>query len=308
MGRTDVGFELGGARLAAWHYRAAGAGRRPCVVLAHGFAGTRPARLGAYAERFAAAGLDALVFDYRGFGDSGGAPRQVLDIAAQRADWRAAVAFARGLPDVDPDRVALWGTSFSGGHVLVVAAADPGIAAVVAQAPFVDGAATLARVPPATTARLTAAALRDVRAARSGAPPVTVPAVGPPGSVAFITTPDAEPGYRALFAPGEPWVNAVAARVALRIGLDRPIRAAPRVRCPLLVCVCDDDVVTPPEPAARAAGRAPRGELRRYHGGHFDIYVPPLFERAVADQTAFLTEHLLGARAAVAAPLAPAAV
>ncbi len=295
MDRENVTFTVAGDRLAAWRYRPAGAGPHPCVVLAHGFAGTRLARLGAYAERFAQAGLGALVFDYRHFGDSEGEPRQLLDIRRQKEDWRAAIACARGLEGVDPGRIALWGTSFSGGHVLAVGAEDPRIAAIVAQTPFVDGAVNLRIIPPATLAKVTAAGLRDERAARRGEPPVTIPAVGPPGSVGVMTSPDAEPGYRALFAPGDDWVNAVAARIALRVGLYRPITAAKRIGCPLLVCICNEDVVTPPAAAAKAAARAPRGELRRYPGGHFDIYVPPLFERAVADQTAFLARHLLGA-------------
>ena len=82
--------------------------------MAHGFSGVRDQRLDAYAERFAAAGLACLVFDYRHFGDSGGQPRQLLDIGRQLDDWRAAIAFARSLEEVDGDRIGLWGTSFSG--------------------------------------------------------------------------------------------------------------------------------------------------------------------------------------------------
>ena len=111
-------FDSHGVSCAAWLYRPE-AGERssavPCVVLAHGFAGTREARLDAYAERFAQAGMAALVFDYRNFGASGGEPRQLLDIGLQLEDWKAAVAFARSLEGIDPERVALWGTSFSGG-------------------------------------------------------------------------------------------------------------------------------------------------------------------------------------------------
>src|ERR1035441_8186503 len=109
--------------------------------MAHGWTGVREQRLDAYAERFAAAGLAALVFDYRHFGASGGEPRQLLDIGRQLADWRAAIAYVRGLEGIDPERIALWGSSFSGGHVIELAARDHRIAAVVAQMPFVDGAA-----------------------------------------------------------------------------------------------------------------------------------------------------------------------
>ena len=102
--------------------------------MAHGLSAVRDQRLPAYAERFAAAGLGVLLFDYRHFGASGGEPRQLLDIGRQLADWRAAVAYARARFD----RVALFGSSFAGGHVLAVGT-DPGIAAVVSQCPMTDG-------------------------------------------------------------------------------------------------------------------------------------------------------------------------
>ena len=96
--RDEVTFDSWGERCAAWRYRPDGAGDRttPCVVMAHGFSGTREDGLAPFAERFAAAGLAALVFDYRGFGDSGGEPRQWLDVRRQRQDWAAAIAFVRG--------------------------------------------------------------------------------------------------------------------------------------------------------------------------------------------------------------------
>ena len=101
--------------------------------MGHGFSGTRDLGLHAYAQRFAVAGLAVLVFDYRHFGASGCPPRQMVHGARQQEDYRAAVRFARGLEGVDPSRIALWGTSFSGSHVIAIAATDPRIAALVAQ-------------------------------------------------------------------------------------------------------------------------------------------------------------------------------
>jgi cephalosporin-C deacetylase-like acetyl esterase len=144
--RSDVTFASGGLECAAWLYRPDTEGRLPLVVMAHGFSATRELRLDAYAERFCAAGLGALAFDYRHFGASAGEPRQLLDIAKQQDDCRAAVGYARALDWVDPDRVALFGTLFSGGHVLVIAAGDRRIAALVSQCPFADGLASLPRM------------------------------------------------------------------------------------------------------------------------------------------------------------------
>jgi pimeloyl-ACP methyl ester carboxylesterase len=301
--REDLSFASGDDTCAAWLYRPAGAADGdavPCVVMAHGFSATRGDRLPAYSERFAQAGFAVLLFDYRHFGDSTGAPRQLLDIGRQQADYRAAIAFARALPGIDPARIGLFGSSFSGGHVVVVAAGDPSIAAVVAQAPFADGIPTVRAAPAANIARGALEGVADQLGALLHRPPRTIPAVGPPGSFAVMTAPEAQPGFDRMVAPDSPWRNEVAARVMLRVGLYRPVRSAARVACPLLVCVCDDDATTPPGPALKMAELAPQGELVRYPIGHFDVYFDDGFERAVSDQTSFLERHL----ARVAEPLA----
>jgi uncharacterized protein len=137
--RVDVRIPSDGEELAAYLYRPSGGDDPvPCVVMAHGFSATRDDGLPDYAEAFADAGFAVLLFDYRHFGASTGLPRQLLDIGRQQDDYRAAVQWARHAEGIDPDRIALWGSSFSGGHVLTVAAADPRIAAVIAQAPYTD--------------------------------------------------------------------------------------------------------------------------------------------------------------------------
>lgn len=293
MSREEVRFRSGDAECAGWLYRPASAdGDVACVVLAHGFAGIKEARLDAYAERFAAAGYAALVFDYRHHGESGGEPRLLIDIGRQHEDWRAAIAYARGLEGVDADRIAVWGTSFSGGHVLVIAAEDPRLAAVISQAPHMDGIATLRAAGPANLWRMTVAGLRDLASGLAGRPPRSMPVVGPPGTLAAMNSPDAEPGYKALIPHGHPWPNRFIPRAILNLPGYRPVRRARRVSAPLLVQVMSDDVVTPPEPARRAAAAAPRGELIEYPGGHFDVYVGEPFERAVSDQIAFLDRNL----------------
>jgi alpha-beta hydrolase superfamily lysophospholipase len=292
MDRSDVTFRSGDDTCAAWLYRPDGDGRYPIVVLAHGFGALRDGRLWAYGERFAAAGLAALVFDYRHFGASGGTPRQLLDVPRQLDDYRAAVAFARGLDGIDPERVVLWGTSFSGGHVAVLAAEDDRIAAAISQGPFLDGIWALRAAGPRNILRLTVAGLRDEAARLVGRPPYMLPIVGPPGTLAAMNSPDAEPGYRAMFPPDVQFRNEVAARIGVRIAAYRPIRHAAKIACPWLVCVADGDVITPPQPALKAAGLAPRAEARRYAGRHFDIYDGELFELVVADQLEFLERHL----------------
>src|SRR4029077_8709976 len=141
----DICIPSRGEQLAAYLYRPDSAqGDVPCVVMAHGFSATRDDGLPAYAEAFRDAGFMVIIFDYRHFGASTGEPRQLLDIGRQIDDYRAAVTYARQLDGVDPARIVVWGTSFSGGHVFVLGATDPNIAAVIAQAPFTEGIPTLA--------------------------------------------------------------------------------------------------------------------------------------------------------------------
>jgi dienelactone hydrolase len=298
--RSDVAFDSAGLRCAAWLYRPIAAAVQgsvastPCVVMAHGWTGVREQRLDAYAERFAAAGLAVLVFDYRHFGESEGEPRELMSIRRQLEDWAAAIAYARALPGIDAERIALWGTSFSGGHVLAMAQRDHRVAAVVAQTPFIDGAKLLAFIGPRRALMLTREGLRDGLRALMRRPPHMIDAVGPPGSVAAMTSPDAEPGFRALDPEASTWRNRGTARVLLFVGNYRPGTKVGRISCPVLYCVADDDAVTPAKPALDAAERTPRAEVKRYPIGHFDIYVGAGFERAIADQVEFFVRTLLG--------------
>jgi dienelactone hydrolase len=301
MNRSDVTFRSGGDECAAWLYRPDGGGPHPFVVMAHGFSATRELRLDAYAERFCAAGIGALLFDYRHFGASGGEPRQLLDVGRQHADYHAAIAHARSLDRVDADRVALFGSSFSGGHVIAVGAQDPRIAAVVSQCPFTDSLASLPKLGPVNMAKGTAAGLLDLAGSLAGRPPRYIPAVGPPGSFAVMTTPDAEPGMRAVVPAQTLWENRVAARIAVRIATYRPGRSAARLNCPALFCVCEQDSVAPSSAALKYAASAPRGEVKTYPIGHFEIYLGEWFDQAVTDQAEFLVRHLLGGDGAGAA-------
>jgi len=285
MQRTDLEFPAAGETCAAWLYRPDGvSAETPVVVMAHGLSGTRRDRLGPFAERFAEAGLAALVFDHRGFGDSGGEPDR-FEPRRQLEDWRAAIAFARSLPGIDGERVATWGSSMGGGNALAAAAGDHRVAAAVSQVPFLDMRRQARRSPPRVVARMLLAAARGE----------TLPAVGSPSEAAFINAPGAEDGWRAVVAGGEDsrWRNRVSARWLAGTPYNAARHAA-RLHCPWLVCVGDADRVARPGPAIAAARRAPHGELRVYPGvDHFDVYEGPDHEAVVADQLEFLRRHLL---------------
>lgn len=293
--REDTTFRSHGTSCAAWLYRPDEVEAAPIVVMAHGFGAVRGMRLDAYAERFAQAGFAALVFDYRGFGDSDGRPRQVLSVPMQHEDWRAAVAHARTLTGVDTSRVVVWGTSFAGGHVLHLAAEDHDLAAVIAQVPHVSGPAAVRSVPVRISVRLILAGLRDAIGAALGRPPHRVPAVGRPGEIAMMTAPDAWPLVQRLVAADLARFereNVVAARIALLMATYSPGRRAGRITAPTLVQIALKDVVTPVEVAKRAAARIPGAEVRTYDCSHFEPYLDPYFDSVVGDQIDFLTRAL----------------
>lgn len=286
-GRQDIVFDSGDGRCSGWLYPAEGGEAAPCVVMAHGFGACKEGRLDAFAERFVEAGMAALVFDYRHFGDSTGQPRQLIDIKRQHEDWQSAVAHARALDGVDPERIALWGSSLSGGHVIWVAAHDRRVAAVVSQVPHTSGPATMKETGPVRLARMTLSGVRDEIGTLFGRV-YRMPIVGPPGSSAAMTTDDADTAYPGMYPNDFDFRNSVPARIALRLGSYSPGGKAAKVGCPLLVIVGESDTVTPPKPARRAVGRAPRGELLSFDGAHFDIYRGPRFEWAVDRETEFL--------------------
>jgi pimeloyl-ACP methyl ester carboxylesterase len=286
MDREEVEFGSRGDRCAAWLYApAGGAAPAPAIVLAHGLSGTRRDGLGPFAAGFAAAGIAALVFDHRGFGDSGGEPDR-FEPRRQLEDWRAALAFVRRAPGVDPDRVATFGSSMGGGNALAAAARDRRVAAAVSQVPFLDMWTQAHRSPPRVVSQMLLAASRGRH----------LPAVGQPHEAAFINAPGGESGWRHVVANGEDsrWRNRVSSRWLLGPPF-RPIRQARRLHCPWLVCVGEADRVAKPGPAIAAAARAPLGELRSYPGvDHFDVYDGPAHAAVLADELAFLRRHLLG--------------
>ncbi|MBX3189207.1 MAG: alpha/beta hydrolase [Labilithrix sp.] len=296
MAREDVRIPTrDGLSLGAWFF-GGGDGRRPCVIMAHGFGATRACGLSKFAERFQAAGMHVLVFDYRFFGDSDGEPRQLLSVRTQLEDWASAIAHARGHADVDPDRVALWGTSYSGGAVVVAAARDGRVAAISSLVPMMDAQAVARdmRRVEGWSWMLRAAWRAIVDATRSffGMEPLRIRIVGPPGSAAAITAPGAESAYLALVGPD--WVNAVCARIMLTGGTFRPVLHVAKLPCPLLVQIGERDQVVPVDAAERAASLAKeKATVLKYPADHFDVYEGELFERAVADELAFFERHLL---------------
>ncbi len=297
VAREEIRFASGDGHCAGWLHPASRRGKLggedgvPCVVMAQGFGGIADAGLPAFAERFAKTGMAVLGFDYRHFGDSSGEPRQLVNTGRQHEDVQAAVEAARASDGIDAERVALWGWSNGGGHVVWAAARDPRITAVVAQNPHASGPATLRQLEPLRAARMTAAGLRD-RAASLLGRVHHMPIVGAPGETAALAGNDAATLYPEMHPKGSEMRNETPARIMLTYGAYSPGRDAKRVSCPMLVMVAEGDEITPPAPAKQIAERAPNAELLTFEGGHFDIFRGRTFEWAAEAQTDFLRRHL----------------
>ncbi|MFH1136608.1 MAG: alpha/beta hydrolase [Pseudomonadota bacterium] len=294
--RKEVGFVVHGARVHAWLYWPEKASLPvPCIVMGHGLGGTKECGLAKYAARFREAGFAVLVFDYRYFGESGGEPRQLVRVSDQLEDWAAAVAYARGLKDVDQRKVALWGSSLGGGHVIVTAARDHQIACAAAQCPGLDGEAsalaTFKRIGLGKTLRFVVHGQRDMVRSWLGLSPHLVPLVGPAGSVACIADSDAFELFGLIVPPG--FINEVCARILIRGDKYQPVKYASTVRCPVLLQICDRDNLTPPSAVAETVAKlGEHVEVKRYDAGHFDIYLGENFEKSVVDQVNFFRKHL----------------
>ena len=257
----------------AWVYLPEGRGPHPAVVMAHGIGGIKAGGLGPFAERFREEGFAAIAFDYRNFGGSGGQPREVLSVPRQRADYGIVIGWAGEQPYVDTQQIIAWGTSFAGMHIVELAISDSRLVAAVAQSPLTDGLAAAMMSPLNNGIRLFSLAALDRVGSLFGRRPIYIPGHGRPGELSIGATPDGPFGEK-LMTPkdGTAWHDRVAARSLLSFSWRRPVRRAASVRIPFLLVVPEADAIAPVPAALEVARRAPRAELFRSGGGHYDVY------------------------------------
>lgn len=295
MTYTEISFVSGDDECSAWHFRATG-DRRPVVVMAHGFGGTKDSGLEPFAQRFAAAGFDVVAFDYRGFGASGGTPRQSLSVRRQIDDYHAAIAAAQKLPGVDSARLALWGASFSGGHVLRVAAERDDVGAVIALTPLTSGIAVSRSAASSRSVvsalRWTMTGVKSRIAVGRGRTPTLMPLVSPVGQSGALALDGAYESYTALAGPT--WRNEIDSSIGLQVLGVRTTAAAKKLRCPLLVQIADFDQYVPAGSVAATAAHG-RAQVHHYPCDHFDVWPGNVwFEKTVTDQLTFLNRALPG--------------
>jgi uncharacterized protein len=307
--RRDIEFEVeGGDRLRGWLFRPEiGAGPHPGISMAHGYAGVKEHGLERFARAFAEAGFVVLLHDHRNFGTSDGMVRQDIDPWRQIADWRRAISILESLPEVDPRRIGVWGTSYAGGHVLVLGATDRRIRAVVAQVPTISGHEQgLRRVQPDATVALERLFDEDERGQFRGEPPRRQQVVGDDASVpASYRTKDAIAFYLQPVPPGV-WINEVTVRSGRLARMYEPGAWVSRISpTPLLMVVALADHITLTDLELRAYEQAlePK-KLVTIEGGHFDAYLKQ-FETSSSAAILWFRQHLnpgTGGDAVSAAP------
>jgi fermentation-respiration switch protein FrsA (DUF1100 family) len=299
MNRTDVEFNAEGTTLRGWLYRPEEDGLVPGVVMAHGYSAVKEMYLDSFAEVFARAGLAALVFDNRNFGASDGEPRYEIDPWTQVRDYRHAITFMQQIPGIDRDRIGVWGSSYSGGHVLVLGAIDKRIRAVVAQVPLVSGSENARRLVRSDFFPGLRAALDADREARfAGKEPAMIPVVAEdPLAPSSLPTPDSWKWFTETGNTRAPsWHNAVTLRSVEMFLEYEPGGYIGRVSpTPLLMVVAANDVLTVSDLAIDAYERAREPKkLVILPGGHFDAYTGPDFELSSGAARDWLVQHLMG--------------
>ncbi len=299
--RLDTEFISRGECCAAWLYLPEGVIRPPVVVMAHGLGGDRRFRLDAFARRFAERGLACFVFDYRGFWESAGEPRNLISPRRHLEDWQAALDHVKSLDSIDPGKIGLWGTSFSGGHVLVTAARRGDVRAIVMQVPFVDGLSSGLNYPLSYILRAFLHGLGDLLAMvfTLGKARHRVLYAGGPEEFALLNKPDCLPGIKNLIPEELDWEELnyrCPASIFITLPLYRPVRYAAGVSCPALVIYSESDSLIPAEGVRKTAGRMRDARLEPLPPGvgHFDPYHGEEFERMSGREADFLCRVLQG--------------
>ncbi len=276
-----------------WHWpdRPEGVRRRPVVVMGHGFGtewtfGTRET-----IADFTAAGFAVVTFDYRHFGESGGAPRHLLMIHKQLDDWRAVLAHVRQDPGIEPERLAIWGASLGGGHAMSIAAEDPTIAAVALQAPHCSAFDAMRSFPTFNAVVAAQHALLDLYLAPLGGVH-KIPMINEPGRLGAVHFEGWEEEAKRFVPADSDWRNEIPARSLLSLGRYSPGQAAPRIKCPVCIHYGQKDFAVPPHSVRRTARKIDDVELYTYDGEHFDIYHGELRAEITATQVDFLRRRV----------------
>lgn len=290
--RSDITFESSGEKCAAWIYEPShSTGPHKALLMAHGLGAVKENGLDCFASHFAQEGFLVMVFDYRGFGGSEGRVRDLINPWRQINDWKAALVYLRGREDVDTHGIHLWGTSFSGGHVLSVAASDSSISSVIAQVPAVDGWAITRNTKFSHVIKASLLGYLDLlRRYIFLGDAVRVPLAGPPERFAIINRQDWKKALRLYSAGQVQRIPMIPSLIFWALPFYRPIRRAKQIKCPVLIIGATADNLIPIDSVEEAAGRIPRCRFIKLAIEHFDPYFDEHLALVLREETRFLRD------------------
>lgn len=297
--RKNVEFPSDGLKCRGWHYVPDGysEGKKlPTVVMAHGFSAVKEMLIN-YAERFASAGLAVLLFDYRYLGEGEGEPRGQVLPQAQLDDYRNAISWAMLQPETDPARIGVWGSSYSGGHVLHLSAFDRRIKAAVAQVPNLCAWRFLLKQRGGEGLRLALEMLAADRTNRYATNSISyLPVVAPEGQMSVLGTSEAYKFFLERIKAGlGNWINQVTVESVEKMIEYEPANAVELISpTPLLIVAAEKDALIPIDQVREAFGRAKEPKkLVEIPCGHFDVYYDePWHGQAVGAAVQWFREHL----------------
>lgn len=285
--REDIDFYSNGIRCSAWLYLPTGKKKCPVIVMAHGLGGTREIRLNEYAERFAKAGFACFLFDYRNFGASDGNKRQHINVKMQLEDWHNAIEYIKKDNRIDGEKLLLFGTSLSGGHVIWLSAHRNDIKGTIAQCPYTNTMATIKKVSLWYILKKVPFVIADLLSCVAGYHPVMLKLSTYKGENAFIETD--EETYKRFIGNVE-FINKAPARTLLEFIKYSPGKYFSKITNPIYVAICTNDSLAPAEKTIQLANNCKYSICKKYDCGHFEIYLDPYFEEAINDYINFYNQ------------------
>lgn len=297
--RTSVSFMVDGMEVSAWYYKPTGIDKAPCVIMSHGFGGTKDMALEKYALKYVENGIAVLLYDYRFFGESEGEPRQVYSALYQIDDLKAAIHYMRSREDVDNRKIFLWGTSAGANYGILVASEDTELAGIIAQCGSFDhkedSRLYLEQEGMGFFMKLMVHGQRDKGRSRFGLTPHVFPAYGKPGTTAMLTAPGAIEGMARLAEGSTTFKNEMCARLSLMPHAKDPLKVAQEIKCPVQIFVCEKDTLVSPRSHLKLVEiLGEKAEVISYPIGHFDLYFDESFEKAVGEQIRFILTTSVG--------------
>ena len=282
--REDVDFYSEGTRCSAWFYLPEKDKKCPIIVMAHGLGGTREMRLYEYAERFAQNGYACFLFDYRNYGASDGDKRQLINVKMQLKDWNNAIEYIKKDYRIDADKLLLFGSSFSGGHVTYLSAHRTDVKGAVAQCPYTDTMATIKEVGPGYILKRAPFVLADVLSCVTGYHPVMLKLSTYEGELAFM---EADEKTTRDFLEDAEFINKAPARTLLEFLKYSPGKYFSKINTPIFVAACTKDDLAPADKTIELSKKAKNSVCKRYDCGHFEVYCNEFFEEAISDYLEF---------------------